>query len=198
MADTIFLRNLSLTATVGRDCWHRDKAQPVLVSVLLYTNIKSAGVSDNVNDTINYGLVYKSLVDILSGTNYPTLDACAEEVCQKCLVVGGCDRVRVAVGLPKALLQAEGEGAGISMQMEMSLNGNGTTTILSKNLHVSRLRPRCIIGVNPHEREHKQIISLDLELSDKRGQDDKTDYQQEFGPLISVYSSPPILVSNLY
>jgi dihydroneopterin aldolase/2-amino-4-hydroxy-6-hydroxymethyldihydropteridine diphosphokinase/dihydropteroate synthase len=190
MADIIFLRNVRITATVGLDCWHRDKPQPVLISTSLYADVRVAGDSDNVLDTIHYGNVYKALAGALSNSKYKTLQSCTEEVCQICLRVGGGDKVCATVILPKGLLRTEGEDGGIGMRLNMAKNSDGSMAIQSQTLLVKNLRLYCVLGVNPHERKDKQLVVINLELTlDLMA--DETDHQTKLEPLIQVSCSKP-------
>jgi dihydroneopterin aldolase len=72
--------------------------------------------------------------------------------------------------------------------MEMVKNSDSTKTVQSKALLWKNLRLPCIIGFNPHEREDKQLVVLNLETSRGPTRTEETDYQKEFGPFIKVCS----------
>jgi FolB domain-containing protein len=191
--DIIFLRNARFTATVGRDCWHRDKPQPVLVSVWLYTDTGVAERSDDVKDTINYGTLYKALDEGLSGSWSSTLNNVACHVGDLALRESNSQKVRAAVVLPKALLRVEGNDGGIEMRVGVLKDLGGLSSIESRTLFVKNLHLYCILGVNPHERGEKQLVIINLELpaSDTRSSSSiqEDDYQRKFVPLIEVCCS---------
>lgn len=181
MTDVVFLQNISLSATIGKDCWHRDKAQPVLISFRLFTNTTLAGETDDVVNTINYGTVYKAIADALTNATYATLDDFTETACRVALEAGGGEHVVGTVRLPKALLQAEAYGGGVVCETEMQKGKSVTSKILS----VDNLRLPTLIGVNPHEREDKQLVAVHLTLHDAETPE-VTDYQKTFHPVCQV------------
>ncbi|KXX74117.1 Folic acid synthesis protein fol1 [Madurella mycetomatis] len=185
MGDAVFLRNIRLSANVGLDCWHRDKAQPALVSLSLPTDIQLAGETDDVVNTINYGTVYKAIDSGLAGTSYDTLDAFTEAAARIGLEAGGGKTVKATVKLPKVILQAEGDDGGVAMDVEMAAGEDGTMTVQSKVLHVHNLRVACVLGVNDHERTGKQLVALNLDLYGGN-LPAKTDYQKDFAPVIKL------------
>jgi FolB domain-containing protein len=187
MTDYVFLRNIRLSAKIGLDCWHRDKAQPALVSLSLPTDVDLAGQTDDVAKTVNYGTVYKAIDGSdLARISYPTLDAFTEAAARIALETGGGKTVRATVRLPKAIMQAaEGEQGGVSMDLEMTTGEEGVKSVQSKVLHVHNLRVACILGVNEHERKEKQVVVLNLDLYGWV-LPEKTDYQKDFTPVIQV------------
>lgn len=181
MSDTVFLYNISLNAVIGKDCWHRDKAQPVLISFRLFTNISLAGETDDVVNTINYGTVYKEIAKALTNATYPTLDGFTHAACRIALDAGGGQRVIGTVRLPKALLQAEAPEGGVSCEIEMQKGEE----IIAKTLSVKNLRLPTLIGVNRHERLDKQLVEVNLTIYDAKTPE-MTDYQETFHPVCQV------------
>ncbi len=55
------------------------------VDLEMYLNLQKAGESDNINDTINYALVYDVVNEILMGTKRQLLEAIAENIAQELL-----------------------------------------------------------------------------------------------------------------
>ncbi|KAH0534043.1 hypothetical protein FGG08_007350 [Glutinoglossum americanum] len=182
MTDTVFLRNAAISAVIGRDCWHREKSQPALISLRLLTDIELTGETDDVVNTIDYGTVYKAVADAMTNSSYPTLDAFTEKACRVALKAGGGKCVKGTVMLPKALLQAEGRDGGVRCEIEMEATQAEAVAVRSKTLSIRNLRLSCIIGVNKHEREHKQLVVVNLKLYDPPTPD-HTDYQKALMPV---------------
>jgi dihydroneopterin aldolase/2-amino-4-hydroxy-6-hydroxymethyldihydropteridine diphosphokinase/dihydropteroate synthase len=183
--DRVFLRNIQLTLTVGFDCWHRPKPQPVLLSVFMLTDVGPAAEGDDIALTINYGAVCKALVDSLSKLSYTTLARFASEAGSICLRVGGCTAVEVVAHLPKALLQAESIDGGITVRLEVKKMGEDQLTSLPTLVMKTRLS--CVIGVHPHERAAKQPIVLSL-TSRSYNLWEIDDFQKWFSKLFDVSS----------
>lgn len=159
MSDIISIRNAAILATVGKDCWHRDKAQRVLVSLRLKTSIEVAGENDDVLKTIDYGKIYKAVVDSLDGSKHPNLDVFTREAARIALKTGGGNSVHATVVLPNALLQADGVGFEVQ-----DFKDGGTSD--STALFVKDLKLPCVIGVNRHERQAKQLVIVNLRFYD--------------------------------
>lgn len=155
MSDIISIRNAAILATVGKDCWHRDKAQRVLVSLRLKTSIAIAGENDDVLKTIDYGKVYKAVVDSMDGSKHPNLDAFTREAAYVALNTVGEHCFHATVVLPNALLQAG--GVGFEIQVSENADIPDSTALFVKDLKLP-----CVIGVNPHERQAKQLVIVNL------------------------------------
>ncbi len=187
MSDIVYLRNAALSANVGLDCWHRNKPQPVLISLQLYTSVRLAGENDDVLETINYGTVYKAVAAAIDSSKWPNLESLAGEICRIGLETGGGKYVKASVCLPKALLQADGIGFECALR-----NAEGDNNILgdaeSNILFATNLRLFCVIGVNKHEREDKQplVMNLRFQGASEKGE---SDYQGRLKPIFEV--SPP-------
>src|SRR5699024_12532128 len=52
------------------------------VSVELFVSLKKAGKSDNMEDTVNYGLVYNVVKDIVEGEPYHLIESVAEKIAE--------------------------------------------------------------------------------------------------------------------
>ena len=181
--DRVFLRNIQFSLTVGFDCWHRPKPQPVLLSVFMLTDVGPAAEGDDIALTIDYGAVYRALVDSLSKLSHTTLAIFAREAGQICLRVGGCKAAEVVAHLPKALLQAESIDGGITVRLEVKKMGEDQ--LISLPTLVMKTRLSCIIGVNPHERAAKQPIILSLTSASYRLWE-VDDFQKWFNKLFDV------------
>lgn len=115
------------------------KAQRVLISLLLITSIILAGENDDVLETVDYGTIYKAVTDSMNGSKYSTLDAFAREAAGINFKTEGGKYVYTTIVLPKALLQA-------------------ADVVLS----VKDLKLPCVIDLNSHERQAKQLLLVNL------------------------------------
>ena len=159
-SDAIVLDQLQLTCIIGKDAWGRQKPQPILLSVTAYTDIAAAAKEDTCNFTINYGSLQKDLVakamDI--GLTFGNLIQFMEVV--GLIVINRPDTRpsfgRVLVELPEALLMADSFGANALVDNEGKID---VVSYIIKNL-----RTTCIVGVNPHERQRKQPVILNITI----------------------------------
>ena len=171
MSDTIYLRNLHLNAAIGPDRWHRSgKEQPVVLSLRLTHNIVDAASKDDVDKTLNYGVLCKEVTQFVSGHQGKwTLNECAHEVGKMAVAwakketKGELKGVKVDILLPKGALRVEG-GLGIEVLMQ-------GYEVTAQILVVKELRVPCIIGVNDHEKVEKQMVVIDLRMTGVRRED---------------------------
>ncbi|MCJ1335242.1 trifunctional dihydropteroate synthetase, partial [Bachmanniomyces sp. S44760] len=167
--DTIFLRNLRVTAIVGRDAWQRDKAQPIAISIRLKKDLTLAAQSDDVNKTFSYGTLFKDV------TGFLNTDKGFSSVrdLQLGLAQLSIDRqwkgkdMTVNIHLPKGHLRVDG-GLYLS-RVSASTSPLEVHQKVRETFSARGMRLACIIGVNPHERVQKQTVVIDLEISDPAG-----------------------------
>lgn len=164
ITDKVAVRNLQVTAKVGRDAWGRIKEQPVLISAILSFDKPFATDSDSLNTTtVNYGVLSKdvrSLADSLSEPGEAPGKFASRIALQAATTASPADpfAYEIDVFLPKASLA--GDGVGFSHSV---LNKADTTTY--EVLYLKNLRIPCIVGINDNERQAKQplIISIWIE-----------------------------------
>jgi FolB domain-containing protein len=181
--DTLYVRNIRLNVIVGRDCWHRDKSQPVAISVCLATSMTRAGETDDMVDAIDYSEVCKRISN-LGGSRHPNLYSFSQAVCQQTITMHGAENVSATVLLPKALLSADGvglEGVMASSHGETK----DSPTFQPKGLFIKDLRLSCIIGVGDFERKEKQPIVVNIRFP-RASIGGESDYQARFKPIFEV------------
>ena len=201
--DTVFVQNIQLHATIGLDCWHREKPQPASVTVRVPTSVAAAGRSDKIADTRDYRPVYKAVLALQGDTAahptaYPSLPEFAGAVCGRISEVTGAPSLEVVVMLPKAVRQAE--GLRIDMRMQSTGGFGPSDSILSSILVVKGLKVECIIGIGEEERRAKQPVALDLELRGPPEDFNHRDYQTWFGGILvkvcCVFSNQQTTMTN--
>ncbi|KAI9030987.1 Dihydropteroate synthase-like protein [Phycomyces nitens] len=168
--DRILIKNLVLKNVTGVDSWQRLKSQPVVISVWLYTDITAAGDSDIVTNSIHYGHVTKGITKLAETGTFKSLEALAHAVVRLCCVHFGAVRTMVKVEQPKALLHASASGV-IMSRAKVDFKGIEGETLgdvsglgREDEVFVKDLRLHAIIGVNPWEREEKQVVVINLTI----------------------------------
>ncbi|KAG0167847.1 trifunctional dihydropteroate synthetase [Apophysomyces sp. BC1034] len=169
--DKVIIKNLVLKNVTGVDSWQRLKSQPVVISVWLYTDITAAGDTDHVTKSIHYGHVTKGITKLTEKSAFKSLEALAHAVVQLCCVHFGADRTMVKVEQPKALLHAAASGVQLSRAKKDFEDTSVVDTIGDASglgredmVFVKDLRLSTIIGVNPWEREEKQVVVINLTI----------------------------------
>lgn len=100
--DIIHLRGLEFYAYHGVLPEEKRLGQKFIVDVDLYYDLQTAGVSDEVRDTLNYAEVYAKIKEVTEGGPYRLLEYLAEEIARELLQAFPCEQVRVEVHKPQA------------------------------------------------------------------------------------------------
>ncbi len=101
--DKITIHDIELRCIVGVYPEERHEKQDVVVTVTLHADLTRAGKSDDVNDTVDYKSVKKTIVDMVESSSYQLIEALAQAVADACLAFDGVERVDVRVEKPGAL-----------------------------------------------------------------------------------------------
>lgn len=89
----------------------RSLGQRFVVDVELSASLRTAGRSDNLEDTINYSAIYKRVRAIVEGPPRSLIEALAEEIAVTLLIEFPTTRVVVAVRKPEVALRGAMLGA---------------------------------------------------------------------------------------
>ena len=98
--DTVYLKNYVVVAKHGYYKEEHAKAQRFMVSVVVRTDVRSAGESDDLKETFNYELIRKSVHDILMQSPHDLIESLAEEVARSVLTHPKALSVEVDISKP--------------------------------------------------------------------------------------------------
>lgn len=80
----------------------KELGQRFIVDVILYTDLKKAGKTDNLDCTVNYKEVYETIKRIVEDERYNLLEALAERICEDILrLFGTVLKVNVKIKKPE-------------------------------------------------------------------------------------------------
>ncbi len=113
-SDRILIRDLLLRGIIGINDWEREKPQDILINLALYTDLRAAGASDDVADTLNYRTLTKAVIAYVESSRHFLVEALAAGIARICVVDHGAARAVVKVEKPGALRFAESVGVEIS------------------------------------------------------------------------------------
>jgi FolB domain-containing protein len=111
--DRIHITDLMLRAIIGVNDWERVERQDVLLNIILFGDLRAAGESDQIEDTINYRTITKQIIQHVESSQRFTVEALAADVARICLQAEGVVRVWVRVEKPGALRFARSVGVEI-------------------------------------------------------------------------------------
>jgi len=113
MLDQIHICDLRARCIVGVNPDERVNKQDVVINVTLYADLRRAGQTDSIADTVNYKAVKKAVLEMVEGSRFKLVERLAEAVATACLIQSGVRRVRVLVEKPAALRFARTVGVEI-------------------------------------------------------------------------------------
>lgn len=114
--DQIHVRDLLARCIVGINPEERDKKQDVTINLTLWADLREAGRSDEIEDTVDYRALKKEIFDMVEGSSYYLVERLAERIAEIALGYDRVERVRVLVEKPGALRFARTVGVEIVRQ----------------------------------------------------------------------------------
>ncbi len=111
--DKVLIKNLVARGIIGINEWERVKPQEILINITLFGDLKKAGDTDNIEDSINYRTIAKQAQSLAENCQRLTVEALAADIAANCLEVNSVQKVIVKVEKPGAVRFAESVGVEI-------------------------------------------------------------------------------------
>ncbi|KAI0252819.1 hypothetical protein BJV78DRAFT_1281404 [Lactifluus subvellereus] len=164
--DTIRVRNLLLLASVADGAqWPSSTSapvrQPVRVCVSVPYDLRPAAAGDDISKSINYGSLSKQILASVEDPScqFGGLERLTDHIFGTCFdAFSEIQRMEVDVVKPRALPYAE------SIRILSSRARDGSCLVPDR-FSIQRLSCNLVVGLNPCEREDKQLVSFDVEIS---------------------------------
>jgi FolB domain-containing protein len=116
--DQVFITDLVARGIIGINDWEREKPQEILINIVLFGDLRKAGESDDIRDSINYRTVAKKVLEHAESARRLTVEALAADLARLCLDEPGVRKVRVRVEKPGAVRFAKSVGVEIERDHE--------------------------------------------------------------------------------
>ncbi len=116
MSDRIILDAMVFQGTHGVYTEEQQTPQPFEVDVELALNLQPAGLSDDLERTVDYSRVFDTCRQIVESTRFNLVEALAEAIAHELLVGFAADEVTVRVRKPKAKLGGTFRSAGVEIR----------------------------------------------------------------------------------
>jgi FolB domain-containing protein len=84
-----------------------------LANITIYTDIRAAGISDDLSDCVNYASLAEKIRQVATASSRFTVEALATDIAQACLEEPGVEGVRIRLDKPGAVEQARSVGVEI-------------------------------------------------------------------------------------
>ena len=101
--DKIHIRDLALRCIIGIYPEERINKQDIIVNVTMETDLRTAGQSDNINDTVNYKAIKLAILSFVENSSFQLIESLAEGIAAICLSDPKVHAATVAVDKPDAL-----------------------------------------------------------------------------------------------
>ena len=101
--DKIYIRDLYLRCIIGINEEEKHEKQDVLINITMYTDLKTAGKTDNIADTVDYKAIKKSIIAMVEKSSCFLVEHLADRVAQICLDDKRIQRAVITVDKPGAL-----------------------------------------------------------------------------------------------
>lgn len=101
--DRIHIRDLHARCIIGIYPDERTSKQDVILNLTLEVDLRRAGESDQIEDTVNYKDLKKQVLNMVEASSFFLIEKMAEEAAAICLAYAGVLAVTVIVDKPGAL-----------------------------------------------------------------------------------------------
>lgn len=111
--DRVVIKDLLARGIIGVNDWERNRAQDILINIIIYTDTRRAAETDNINDCVNYSTISKKVLANAESSHRLTVEALANDLAKLCLDETGVQKVTVRVEKPGAVRFAKSVGVEI-------------------------------------------------------------------------------------
>ncbi len=104
--DRIGIHDLRVRCIVGINPEERETKQDVVIQLTLHADLKRAGETDCIEDTIDYMDLTDRVSMVVEGSTYYLIERLAERIAEVCLEEKAVQKIEVIVQKPGALRRA--------------------------------------------------------------------------------------------
>jgi len=111
--DRIVIEKLLVRGVIGLHDWEREVDQDIVISLEIRVDARLAGVTDDVEDSLDYKAVAKDVIAYAESSEHYLVEALATGIARIVVEEHGAERVKVRVEKPGALRFAKSVGVEI-------------------------------------------------------------------------------------
>ena len=112
-ADYVFIEDLRIQTVIGIFDWEREITQTISLDLKMEFNIRTAGKSDNIADTLDYKAVSKRLIQFVEASEFQLVEALAEHCANIILTEFPVKKVKLKLSKPGAVRGSSAVGVMI-------------------------------------------------------------------------------------
>lgn len=101
--DRIYIRDLALRCIIGLYPEERKNKQDVIINIVLETDLRAAGKSDALKDTVDYKAIKLAILDFVENSSFQLIESLAEGIAAICLKDKRVLNAAVTIDKPGAL-----------------------------------------------------------------------------------------------
>ena len=101
--DKIYIRDLALRCIIGLYPEERKNKQDVIINIVMATDLRAAGMSDSLNDTVDYKTIKLAVLDFVENSSFNLIESLAEGIAAICLKDTRVQSSTVTIDKPGAL-----------------------------------------------------------------------------------------------
>ncbi len=116
--DQIHIRDLLQRCIIGIYDEERREKQDVVINITLHADLRQAGQSDDIDDTVDYKAIKKKVIAMVDGSECLLVERLAERIAEICLGDPRVKQADVRVAKPGALRFARTVEVDISRTQE--------------------------------------------------------------------------------
>jgi dihydroneopterin aldolase len=98
--DVILLHGIQVPAALGVTAAERSQRRPVLLDLEVHSDLRRAGRSDRIRDTLHYRHVFQVVEDVAANQEHKLVEALAERIARAVLAKFDASGVTVTVRKP--------------------------------------------------------------------------------------------------
>lgn len=111
--DKVFIEQLTVITTIGVYDWEQQIKQKLVLDIEMGHDNRPAGLSDNVEDALDYAKVSQAIIDHIEQGRFLLVERVAEEVAELIQTQFSVPWVKIRLTKPGAVAQASGVGVVI-------------------------------------------------------------------------------------
>lgn len=112
--DKIFIRELALRCIIGIYPEERREKQDIVINVEMHADLRKAGRSDDLIDTVDYKTIKKSILALVEKSSFQLIESLAESIADIALGTEKVQQVVVTIDKPGALRFAKASAVEIT------------------------------------------------------------------------------------
>ena len=101
--DTIHIRDLLQRCIIGIYDEERREKQDVIINITLHADLRKAGITDHIDDTVDYKTIKKQVIGMVDGSSFLLVERLAQRIAEICLQDPRVEIAIVRVAKPGAL-----------------------------------------------------------------------------------------------